>query len=201
MFSAICCGSWNASPLDKGGGLLLYFSNHVIWSRSIFKRSKLIHTSKPSSLGMKGKQFQRGGMFGIPLLSPLDKSHWQKVMTTTNSVIPGEGYGSPLQYSCLENPMGGGDWWAAVHGVAEGQTRLKRLHFHFSLSSLGEGNGNPLQYSCRENPRVGGAWWAAVYGITQSWTRLKRLSSNSVTLFKAQNGLYSSIKKKKKHTH
>ena len=29
----------------------------------------------------------------------------------------GEGNGTPLQYSCLENPMGGGDWWAAVHGV------------------------------------------------------------------------------------
>ena len=86
MFSAICWGSWNASPWDKGGGLLLYFSNHVIWSRSIFKKSKLIHTSKPSSLGMKGKQFQRGGMFGVPLLSPLDKSQGQKVMTTTNSV-------------------------------------------------------------------------------------------------------------------
>ena len=32
---------------------------------------------------------------------------------------PGEGNGTPLQYSCLENPMDGGDWWATVHGVAE----------------------------------------------------------------------------------
>ena len=32
----------------------------------------------------------------------------------------GEGSGTPLQYSCLENPMDGGAWWAAVHGVAEG---------------------------------------------------------------------------------
>ena len=31
----------------------------------------------------------------------------------------GEGYGTPLQYSCLENPMDGGAWWAAVHGVAK----------------------------------------------------------------------------------
>ena len=36
----------------------------------------------------------------------------------------GEGNGSPLQYSCLENPMDGGAWWAAVHGVAKSQTRL-----------------------------------------------------------------------------
>ena len=39
----------------------------------------------------------------------------------------GEGNGTPLQYSCLENPMGGGALWAAVHGVAQSRTRLKRL--------------------------------------------------------------------------
>ena len=40
---------------------------------------------------------------------------------------PGEGYGNPLQYSCLENPMDRGDWWAIVHGVAKSQIRLKVL--------------------------------------------------------------------------
>ena len=86
-----------------------------------------------------------------------------------------EGNGTPLQYSCLENPMDGGAWKAAVHGVAKSPT-TKQLHFHFSLSCLGEGNGNPLQCSCLENPRDAGAWWAAVYGVAQSRTRLKRLS-------------------------
>ena len=37
---------------------------------------------------------------------------------------PGEGNGNPLQYSCLENPMDGGAWWATVHGVAKSRTRL-----------------------------------------------------------------------------
>ena len=37
---------------------------------------------------------------------------------------PGGGHGNWLQYSCLENPMDGGAWWAAAHGVAESQTRL-----------------------------------------------------------------------------
>ena len=67
----------------------------------------------------------------------------------------GEGNGTPLQYSCLENPMDGRAWWAAVHGVVKSQTRLSDFPFtfHFPLSCLGEGNGNPLQCSCLENPR------------------------------------------------
>ena len=45
----------------------------------------------------------------------------------------GEGNGNPLQYSCLANPMDGGAWWAAVHGVARSWTRLSdfTLFFHF----------------------------------------------------------------------
>ena len=45
---------------------------------------------------------------------------------------PGEGNGNPLQYSCLENPMGRGVWWAAVPGVAKSWTLSERLHFLFT---------------------------------------------------------------------
>ena len=47
--------------------------------------------------------------------------------------ISGEGNGNPLQYSCLENPMDGGAWWAAVRGVAKSRTQLSEftLTFHF----------------------------------------------------------------------
>ena len=47
----------------------------------------------------------------------------------------GEGDGTPLQHSCLENPMAGGAWWAAVHGVAKRQTRLKRLSSSSSIQA------------------------------------------------------------------
>ena len=49
---------------------------------------------------------------------------------------PGEGNGTPLQYSCLENPMGRGAWWAAVHGVAKSWTRLSDFTFTFHFHAL-----------------------------------------------------------------
>ena len=82
----------------------------------------------------------------------------------------GEDNSTPLQYSCLENPMDGGAWWAAVHAVTKSRTRLSDFTFTFQLSCTGEGNGNPLQCSCLENPRDGGTSWAAVYGVAQSQT-------------------------------
>ena len=48
----------------------------------------------------------------------------------------GEGNGTPLQYSCLENPMDGGTWWAAVHGVARNWTRLSDFTFTFHFRAL-----------------------------------------------------------------
>ena len=48
----------------------------------------------------------------------------------------GEGNGTPLQYSCLENPMDGGAWWAAVHWVAKSWTRLSDLTFTFHFHAL-----------------------------------------------------------------
>ena len=48
----------------------------------------------------------------------------------------GEGNGNPLQCSCLENPRDGGAWWAAVYGVAQNRTRLKRLSSSNSTSGL-----------------------------------------------------------------
>ena len=48
----------------------------------------------------------------------------------------GEGTGNPLQYSCLETPMDGGAWWAAVHGVTKSRIRLSDFPFTFHFHAL-----------------------------------------------------------------
>ena len=112
-------------------------------------------------------------LFGVISLQPshhypqLCATGWERqefsfsYMRETADIL-GEGNGTPLQYSCLENPMGRGAWWAAVRGVAQSQSQLKWLSMH---ACTGEGNSNPLQCSCLENPRDKGAWWAAVCGV------------------------------------
>ena len=85
--------------------------------------------------------------------------------------------GTPLQYSCLENPMDGGAWWATVHGVTKSQTRLSDFTFTFHFHALEKEMA--LQYSCLGIPGTVEPVGLPVYGVAQSRTRLKRLSSSS----------------------
>ena len=84
--------------------------------------------------------------------------------------ISGEGNGNPLQYSCLENPVDRGAWRAAVHRVAQSQTRL-RLSMH---ACIGEGNGNPLQYSWRTpgTEVSGGLLSMGLHRVGHDWSDL-----------------------------
>ena len=54
----------------------------------------------------------------------------------TVQLFCGEGDSTPLQYSCLENPMDGGAWWTAVHGVSKSRTRLSDFTFTFHFHAL-----------------------------------------------------------------
>ena len=69
----------------------------------------------------------------------MDRGVWcAMVHKVTNSQTQlkrfnGEGNGTPLQYSCLENPRDGGAWWAAVYGIALSRTQLKRLSSSSSM--------------------------------------------------------------------
>jgi len=67
---------------------------------------------------------------GIPMSLRISHNLWW--FTQSN----GEGNGTPLQYSCLENPMDRGAWWAAVHGVVKSQTQLSDFTFTFHFPTL-----------------------------------------------------------------
>ena len=64
-----------------------------------------------------------------PVISP-----W--ISSSIRSACLGEGNGTPLQYSCLKNPMDGGAWWAAVHGVAKSRARMSDCTFTFHFHTL-----------------------------------------------------------------
>ena len=59
---------------------------------------------------------------------------WENILCYLD--ITGEGNGTPLQYSCLENPIDGGAWWAAAHGVAKSWTQLSDFAFTFHFHAL-----------------------------------------------------------------
>ena len=60
---------------------------------------------------------------------------WSDLAAAAVVIIGREGNGTPLQYSCLENPMDRGAWWAAVYGVAQSRTWLSDFTFTFFLSA------------------------------------------------------------------
>ena len=75
------------------------------------------------------------------IIKPRYKHRLTKVHSNGNkinfiSLVFGEGNGTPLQYSCLENLMDGGAWCAAVHGVAKSWTRLSDFAFTFHFHAL-----------------------------------------------------------------
>ena len=111
--------------------------------------------------------------------------------------LPGEGNGNPLQHSCLENPMDGGAWWAAVHGVAKSRTRLSDFTFTFHFHALEKdmathtrvlawripGTGEPGGLPSMGSHRVGHDWsdsaaaaaaWA--FGVQLRFTELDSAS-------------------------
>ena len=105
------------------------------------------------------------------------EAHFLKCLLV--GILIREGNGTPLQYSCLENPMDGGALWATVHGVAKSRTRLSDFTFTLRFHALEKEMATQSSVLAFRIPGTGKPGWAAVYGIAQSWTRLKRLSSSS----------------------
>ena len=105
-----------------------------VWS-SLFTFMHWRRKWQPTPVFLPGESQGRGSLVGCCLwgrteLDMTERLHFHFSLSRT-----GEGNGNPLQRSCLENPRDGGAWWAAVYGVAQSQTRLKR----FSSSSSSHG--------------------------------------------------------------
>ena len=86
-------------------------------------------------------------------------------------LVIGEGSDTPLQYSCLENPMDGGAWWAAIHGVAKSRTRLSNFTFTFYFHVLEKEmatHSSILAWRIPGTEEPGGLQSTAG-GVTKSW--------------------------------
>ena len=104
-----------------------------------------------------------------------DVYNWNTNKKRKARCYTGEGNGTPLQYSCLENPMDGGAWKAAVHGGCWGLDTTEQLHFHFSLSCTAEGNGTHSSVLARRIPGTvepGGLPSIGSHRVRHDWSDL-----------------------------
>ena len=81
-----------------------------------------------------------------------------------------QGNGTPLQYSCPENPMDGGAWWAAVHGVAKSRTRLSGFTFPFHFHAWEKEMATHSSVLAWRIPGTGGLVGCRLWGCTESAT-------------------------------
>ena len=86
---------------------------------------------------------------------PLEEEYYRILLCPVLFCPVGEGDGTPLQYSCLENPMNEGGWYAAVHGVAKSRTRLTDFPFTFHFQALEEERATHSSVLARRIPGTG----------------------------------------------
>ena len=117
-----------------------HFSNPEILRKMVIifnlMLSKVVRQWHPTPVLLPGKSHGWRSLVGCCLwgceeLDMTERLHFHFSLSCT-----GGGNGNPLQYSCLENPRDGGAWWAAVYGVAQSWTQLKRLNSRSSSSKV-----------------------------------------------------------------
>ena len=96
----------------------------------------------PTPVLLPGKSHGRRSLVGCSLWGREESDTTEQLHFHLSLSCIGEGNGNPLHCSCLENPRNGGAWWAAVYGVAQSRTRLKRL----SSSSSSNNSINAYQW-------------------------------------------------------
>ena len=103
----------------------------------------------------------------------------------------GEGNGTPLQYSCLENPMDGGAWWAAVHGVTKSRTRLSDFTFTFHFHALEKEmatHSSVLAWRIPGTGESGGLPSVGSHRVRHDWSDLAAVVAAAATAAAAEQG-------------
>ena len=106
----------------------------------------------------------------------------------------GEGNGNPLQNSCLENPLGGGAWWAAVHGVAKSRTRLSNFTFTFHFHTLEKEmatHSSVLAWRIPGTGKPGGLPSMGSHRVGHDWSDLAAAAAEWMLQIKSGHGLLS----------
>ena len=121
-------------------GTLKSLLQHHSSKASILRYSAFIRRRQwqPTPVFLPGKSHGRRSLVGYSPWGRKESDMTERLHFHFSFSCIGEGNGNPLQCSCLENPRDGGAWWAAVYGVAQSRTQLKRLSsssnnsFHYS---------------------------------------------------------------------
>ena len=114
----------------------------------------------------------------------------------------GEGNGTPLQYSCLENPMDRGAWWAAVHGVARSQTRLNDFTFPFHFHALEKEmatHSSVLAWRIPGMGEPGGLPSMGSHKVRHDWSDLAAAAINNKSVTKTNILIYRFSTRYSKH--
>ena len=108
-------------------------------------------------------------IYSVVLLSVVQQS---ESVVCVFIYVYGAGNGSPLQYSCLENPVNRGAWWASVHGVAQNRTRLRQLSTHHALEKEMATHSSVLAWRIPGTEEPGGLPSMGSYGVGHDWSYL-----------------------------
>ena len=124
----------------------------------------------PTPVLLPGKSHGQRSLVGCCLWGRTESDTTERLHFHFSLSCIGEGNGSPLQCSCLENPRDGGAWWAAVCGIAQSRTRLSDFTFNFHFHALEKEMATHSSVLAWRIPGTGEPGGLRLWGCTESDT-------------------------------